>query len=99
MMIGSVPALWLQSGALPELWLNLQIITKQDDVFIVILIFLVLAAGLAVLAPAQRRHIRTAVTMFVPALVLIFLSAVPATLGLSSAARIEKMTRSDMADI
>ena len=81
------PALWLPSGALLEFWRNLQIIAQQDDVLTVSIIFIVLVLGLAVLAPAQRRHIRTAVTMFVPGLVLIFLSAVPTTLGLSSAAR------------
>ena len=66
---------------------NFQLIAKQDYLLPIIIIFLGTAAVLAVLAPRQRVHIRTALLMFGLALVLMFLSAVPAALGWLSAAR------------
>ncbi len=83
----SVPAFWLESGTLAEIWRAVQAAAEQDSVWQVSVVF-VLSAGLLVfLARSQRRRIRTALLMFLGALVLILLSAVAAGLGGVSAAK------------
>ncbi len=80
-------AFWQEFNPLTDILRNFQLIAKQDYLLPIIIIFLGTATVLAVVAPRQRVQIRTALLMFGFALVLMFLSAVPAALGWLAAAR------------
>ena len=82
-----VPAIWLEDGVLSEIWSSLRLTAQQDEVWRVTAVFVLSAGLLALLARSQKRRIRTALWMFVGAVVLILLSAVAAGLGGLAAAK------------
>jgi len=71
---------------LTEIAHGLRLIAQQDDLLPITLVFLGTAALVAGFSRRQRRHVRTALTMFGLALFLTFLSVVPAALGWPTAA-------------
>jgi len=71
---------------LTEIAHDLRLIARQDDLLPITLVFLGIAALLSGFSRRHRRHVRTALTMFALALLLIFLSVVPSRLGWSTAA-------------
>ena len=81
------PAFWLETGALAEIWRAVQATAEQDQVWQVSALFVLSAGLLAFLARSQRRRIRTALFMFLGAVLLILGSAVAAGLGGVSAAK------------
>jgi small-conductance mechanosensitive channel/CRP-like cAMP-binding protein len=78
----SMPASWLETKTLSEIVRSFQLIAQQDDLLWTAVIFLGTAAVMAVLVRRQRTHIHAALLMFVLALMLVLVSAVPAALGL-----------------
>jgi CRP-like cAMP-binding protein len=81
------PAFWLETGALAEIWRAVQATAELDSVWQVSALFVLSAGLLAFLARSQRRRIRTALLMFLGAVLLILGSAVAAGLGGVSAAK------------
>ena len=75
------PALWLGTNPLTDIWRSFQVTARHDDLLLITLVILGTSAVLAILTRRQRPHVRVALVMYALALFLIFLSAVPATLG------------------
>ncbi len=84
---GVLPAFWLETGTLAEIWRAVQATAEQDSVWQVGAVFVLSAGLLAFLARSQRRRIRTALFMFIGAVALILVSAAAAGLGGVSAAK------------
>jgi small-conductance mechanosensitive channel/CRP-like cAMP-binding protein len=80
-------AYW-QAASFPEkVWQGAQFITQADSALEVTLIFLIAAGALGVLARSQRDHIRAALALFGPGLLLIYLSSIPEAMGFAAAAK------------
>jgi small-conductance mechanosensitive channel/CRP-like cAMP-binding protein len=88
MMTWGLPALWLETKTLFEIARDFQLIAKQDDLLTVAILFLGIVAILEIFVRRQRTHIRTALLMFVLALFLDLLSAVPAAFAFSALAKV-----------
>jgi len=87
MLSWALPALWLENGALAEIWRSWQATAQQDEVLRVSLIFLLSAAVVALLARSQWLRVRASLLMFAGASVLLFVSAIATGLGGMSAGK------------
>jgi small-conductance mechanosensitive channel/CRP-like cAMP-binding protein len=81
------PAFWGKANPLIDLWRSFQTNARQDDLFPISIVILGTAVVLAVFWRRQRPHVRTALIMYALALFLFVLSAFPAVLGWSVAAK------------
>jgi small-conductance mechanosensitive channel len=80
------PWVWSEINLLHDVVHQLGLLAKRHDLYLVTLVFLVVAAALAIASRRLRPHVRTALTLFGLGLFLLLLSAVAAALGWATAA-------------
>src|ERR1700675_3031857 len=79
---------WLENSASARIVESLLLIAEQDAISTVSVVFMIAVAVLALIAPAQRAKIRSALMLFATAICLIIASAIAAGAGLPTGSKI-----------
>jgi small-conductance mechanosensitive channel/CRP-like cAMP-binding protein len=87
MNIWVLPAFWLETNPLTDIWGSFQFIAHRDNLLEITIGILGTAVVLAILARSQRTHIRKALILYALALILMVLSAIPSALGIELATK------------
>jgi len=87
MHILALLALWIDADPLIELWRSFQTVAHHDDLLQISFAILGTASVLAAFSRRQRPHVKAAIVMYGVALILMVLSALPASLGWDTATK------------